>query len=58
LAPNEIFFEVARDPREPRPLTGEPAANLAPQFIRADQLKAEIGIASAAVNLEAKYQGD
>ena len=54
--PNGVFFKVTGE--EPRPLAGEAAANLARQLIRADQIKAEIGIASVAANLEAKYQGD
>jgi EpsD family peptidyl-prolyl cis-trans isomerase len=54
--PNGVFFKVTGE--DPRPLAGEAAANFARQLIRADQLKAEIGIASVAANLEAKYQGD
>lgn len=54
--PNGIFFKVTGE--EPKPLAGEAASNFARQLIRNDQLKAEIGIASVAANLEAKFQGD
>jgi EpsD family peptidyl-prolyl cis-trans isomerase len=53
---NGIFFKVTGE--APRPLEGESASNMARQMLRADELKAEIGIASVAANLEAKYQGD
>ena len=54
--PNGMFFKVKGE--EARPLEGEAARNVARQFLRADALKAEIGIASVAANLEAKYEGD
>jgi EpsD family peptidyl-prolyl cis-trans isomerase len=54
--PNGVFFKVVGE--EPRPLIGDQSANLARQFIRADQFKAEIGAATTAANLEAKYEGD
>jgi EpsD family peptidyl-prolyl cis-trans isomerase len=43
---------------EVRPLEGEAAANLARQSLRTEFLKSEIGMASVAANLEAKYEGD
>jgi EpsD family peptidyl-prolyl cis-trans isomerase len=52
---NGVFFKVKSE--EPRPLEGETAANLARQLMRADLVKAEIGMASVAANLEAKYEG-
>jgi len=54
--PNGVFFKVKGE--ELRPLQGEAAANLARQLLRADQVKAETGIASVSANLEAKYEGD
>jgi EpsD family peptidyl-prolyl cis-trans isomerase len=53
---NGVFFQVRG--QEARPLAGEAAASLARQLIRSDKLKAQIGMASVAANLEAKYQGD
>ena len=53
---NGMFFKVKGE--EPRPLEGEPAANLARQLMRADAVKAELGIAAYSANLEAKYEGD
>ena len=53
---NGVFFKVVGE--EPRPLSGDQATNLARQLIRADQFKAEIGAATTAANLEAKYEGD
>jgi len=56
LGPNGVFFKVTGE--QPRPLEGEAASNMARQFIRADNVNAELGLASVAANLEAKYQGD
>ena len=53
---NGMFFKVKGE--EARPLEGEAARNVARQLLRADALKAEIGMASVAANLEAKYEGD
>jgi hypothetical protein len=53
---NGIFFKVKGE--EPRPLDGEPAANLARQLMRADAVKAELGIAAYSANIEAKYEGE
>jgi len=53
---NGIFFKVMGE--ESRPLTGEAAANLARQSIRADAIKAEAGMAAYAAGLEVKYEGD
>lgn len=54
--PNGVFFKVTGE--QPRPLEGDAASNMARQFIRADNVNAELGIASVAANLEAKYQGE
>jgi EpsD family peptidyl-prolyl cis-trans isomerase len=53
---NGIFIVVKSE--EPQPLSGEAATNFARQALRADLLKSEIGMASVAANLEAKYEGD
>jgi len=53
---NGLFFKVLGD--ELRPLTGEAAANVARQIMRADAIKAEAGLAAYSANLEAKYEGD
>lgn len=53
---NGVFFQVKGE--EARPLEGEAAANLARQLLRADALKAEVGIATYSANLEAKYEGN
>ena len=53
--PNGVFFKVKGE--ELRPLGGEAAANTALQLMRADALKAEIGMATYSANLEAKYEG-
>ncbi len=53
---NGVFFKVKGE--EVRPLEGEAAASLARQFLRADALKAEAGIAAFSAKLEAKYQGE
>jgi EpsD family peptidyl-prolyl cis-trans isomerase len=53
---NGVFFKVKGE--ETRPIEGEAAANLARQLLRADALKAEVGIAAYSANLEAKYEGE
>jgi EpsD family peptidyl-prolyl cis-trans isomerase len=53
---NGVFFKVKGE--EARPLEGEAAANVARQLMRADAVKAELGIASYSANLEAKYEGE
>ncbi|MBI5263411.1 MAG: hypothetical protein HY852_16500 [Bradyrhizobium sp.] len=54
--PNGVFFKVKAE--EPRPLEGDAAANLALQLMRADAVKAELGIAAYSANLEAKFEGE
>jgi EpsD family peptidyl-prolyl cis-trans isomerase len=54
--PNGIFFKVRGE--EAQPLQGEAAANAARQYLRADRLKAETGMASVSANLDAKYEGE
>ena len=54
--PNGMFFKVKGE--ETRPLEVEAARNVARQLLKADALKAEIGIAAVAANLEAKYEGE
>jgi EpsD family peptidyl-prolyl cis-trans isomerase len=51
-----IFFKVLDETSSP--LTGEAARNFARQALRADRLKAEMGIATFSAGLEAKYEGD
>jgi hypothetical protein len=53
---NGVFIVVKSE--ETRALSGEAAMNFARQALRADLLKSEIGMASVAANLEAKYEGD
>src|SRR5207244_2433903 len=53
---NGVFFTVKTE--EARPLTGEAAANVARQLLRADRIKAEAAMASVSANLEAKYEGE
>jgi EpsD family peptidyl-prolyl cis-trans isomerase len=53
---NGVFVVVKSE--ETRPLIGEAAVNFARQALRADLLKSEIGMASVAAHLEAKYDGD
>jgi EpsD family peptidyl-prolyl cis-trans isomerase len=53
---NGVFMVVKGE--ESRPLNGEAAVNFARQALRADLLKSEIGMASVAANLEAKYDGE
>jgi EpsD family peptidyl-prolyl cis-trans isomerase len=53
---NGVFFKVTGE--EPRPLAGEVASNVARRLIVADNINAELGIASVAANLETKYQGE
>jgi EpsD family peptidyl-prolyl cis-trans isomerase len=54
--PNGVFIVLKSE--ETRPLSGEAATNFARQALRADLLKSELGMASVAANLEAKYEGD
>jgi len=54
--PNGVFAVVKSE--EIRPLSGEAAINYARQSLRSDLLKSEIGMASVAANLEAKYQDE
>jgi EpsD family peptidyl-prolyl cis-trans isomerase len=53
---NGVFIVVKGE--ETQPLSGEAAMNFARQALRADLLKSEIGMASVAAKLEAKYEGD
>jgi EpsD family peptidyl-prolyl cis-trans isomerase len=53
---NDMFIVVKSE--EAGALVGEAAANFARQSLRTDLLKSEIGMASVAANLEAKYEGD
>ena len=53
---NGVFIVVKSE--ETRPLSGEAAMNFARQALRADLVKSEIGMASVAANLEAKYEGE
>jgi len=53
---NGLFFRVTAV--EPRPLTGEAAAELARQTLKADAVKAETGVAAFSANMEARYEGD
>ena len=53
---NGVFIVVKNE--EVQPLSGEAAMNFARQALRADLFKSEIGMASVAANLEAKYEGD
>jgi EpsD family peptidyl-prolyl cis-trans isomerase len=53
---NGVFLILKSE--EARPLSGEAAMNFARQALRADLLKSEIGMASVAANLEAKYDGE
>ena len=53
---NGVFFQVRS--REPHPVQGDAAANLAGQLLRIDMLKTEASMASFSANSEAKYEGD
>ncbi len=53
---NGVFFKIVA--QESQPLEGEAALNAARQYVRQDILKSEIGMASVAANLEAKYVGE
>jgi EpsD family peptidyl-prolyl cis-trans isomerase len=53
---NGIFFKVTGE--EAHPLEGEAADNAARQLLRADELKAQAGMASVSANLDAKYEGN
>jgi EpsD family peptidyl-prolyl cis-trans isomerase len=52
---NGLFLKVQSE--QSRPLEGEAATNVARQLMRADLLKAELGMASVSANMEAKYEG-
>jgi EpsD family peptidyl-prolyl cis-trans isomerase len=54
--PNGVFFKVRGE--EASPLQGATAVSAARQYILADRLKAETGMASVSANLDAKYEGD
>jgi len=54
--PNGVFFKVHGE--NAQPLQGEAAVNAARQYIKADRLKAETGMASVSANLDAKYEGE
>jgi EpsD family peptidyl-prolyl cis-trans isomerase len=54
--PNGMFFRVRGE--EAQPFQGEATANAARQYIKADRLKAETGMASVSANLDAKYEGE
>jgi EpsD family peptidyl-prolyl cis-trans isomerase len=54
--PNGLFFKVRGE--DAQPLQGEAAINAARQYIKADRLKAETGMASVSANLDAKYEGE
>ena len=53
---NGVYFKVIG--MSPRPLEGEAATNTARQLLRSAALNAEIGTATVAANLEAKYEGN
>jgi EpsD family peptidyl-prolyl cis-trans isomerase len=53
---NGIFLQIKG--RETQPLTGEPAAALARQLLRAEMVKTEASMTSVAANMEAKYEGE
>jgi EpsD family peptidyl-prolyl cis-trans isomerase len=52
---NGVFLKVNSE--QSRPIAGEEAAKLARQLMVADLFKAEIGMASVAAKLEARYDG-
>lgn len=56
FGPNGTFFKILSEATNP--LEGEAARNFARQALRADRLKAEMGMASFSARLEAKYEGD
>ncbi len=53
---NGVFLQVKS--KEPRPVEGEAAINLARQLIRNDMLKAEAATVTFSANMEAKYEGE
>jgi EpsD family peptidyl-prolyl cis-trans isomerase len=52
---NGIFFQIKS--KEPHPVEGDAAANLARQLIRMDMLKTEASMANLTAHMEAKYEG-
>jgi EpsD family peptidyl-prolyl cis-trans isomerase len=54
--PNGIVLQIKG--KETQPLTGESAAALARQLLKAEMLKTEASMASVAANMEAKYEGE
>ncbi len=53
---NGVYFKVKAI--EPAPLKGDAAQAAARQYLRADRLKAEMGMASMSANMDAKFSGD
>ena len=53
---NGVYFKVKAI--EPTPLKGDAAQAAARQYLRADRLKAEMGMASMSANMDAKFSGD
>ena len=53
---NGVYFKVKAV--EPAPLKGDAAQAAARQHLRADRLKAEMGMASMSANMDAKFSGD
>lgn len=51
-----VYFKVKAI--EPAPLKGDAAQAAARQYLRADRLKAEMGLASVSANMEAKFVGN
>ena len=51
-----VYFKVTAI--EPAPLKGDAAQAAARQSLKADRLKAEMGLASLSANMEAKFNGD
>ena len=51
-----VYFQVKAI--QSAPLTGDAAQQTARQYLRADRLKAEMGLASMSANMEAKFVGD
>lgn len=53
---NGVYFKVKAI--EPAPLKGDAAQLAARQYLRADRLNAEMGLASVSAKMEAKFTGD
>ncbi|MDR1968819.1 MAG: hypothetical protein LBQ32_09040 [Burkholderiaceae bacterium] len=53
---NGVFFEIKS--MAPAPLTGEAAQNAARQYLRADRVKAQMGLASMSADMEAQFVGN